>query len=279
MMTTDEICPPPERCIADFLRDIDLFAPNPDQGVRDLADWLRALRDDRESLGVLDAARRVGADVPRLLLAGGVYRGNRVWLDGPLANMRIGVPGGVAPEFRDINELLEQAEAVERALHRGSADAAEVRAMKSDLDRLDDYVRQQAGEPRPYLVPDGRGGWTQKQFVAHCGVVAMAEGEIGPAQGPLRSGRGAHGDHALDVLMILVMGHLLAVTHQTKPSFVVDLVLRGLRIGLAGPGGGAADAGEAMRLRLNRCRGEARQAHRERAQTIARMLRLRYEPA
>lgn len=280
MTETAELCPPPEKCIDNFLRDIERFWPQkPDREIREMAAWLRGLCDDPKALALLDRARRVGASVPCLLLAAAFYCWERSWLDGQLANVKLGLFDGAPARFHDIEQLLAQAEATGEALSRPSADAEELRRIKRMLDELESDVRAHAGKARTRWVRDSRGRWVKKKWIAIGAAVAVTTAEIGPAHAKLGSARGTPGNHALDVLLILVMGHLKAVSHEASPTFVVDLLLHGLKVGLPSPQGGAADPDEAIRQRIHRCHSDARAEHWARARIIARKLGLQFQAA
>ena len=275
MIRDDDLCPTPQQCIGEQLDWVAQCAPeNPDASIGAHVDWLNQMLADPAALAVLDRARRDGADLRRLLVAAATYLGWPTLTAGPFARVRI-APYTCTPDtVFDIDESLAKAEDVERSLGRPSADAAELRGIKALLNELDEDVRRHEGQPMSSLSPDGSGGWKETNFIATGAGVAIHTVEIGPTQPGLRKARGAPSDPAIDVLMILVLGHLRAVTGEFRARLAADLLVSGLGIGRCGPNGGAAEEVEAMRARAYRCRDESRAEHRERAQTLARALRL-----
>jgi hypothetical protein len=272
MPKPDDCCPPPRQCI-DWLLAIaeELPASRRDGQVRLFETWLRGVRDHDDGVQVLESARRVGADLPRLLLAAGIYLGIREWLDGPLANFRIGPVSLAGARVRDIDELLANAMEAEEALGRPSADAAEFRAIKNMLEPLEEEVRRHGGQVRTVLVPDGAGGWREQRMVLKGAAAVTTTGEMGPGPAALRRPRG---DAALDVLLVLVSGHLHAVTGERRALLAAGVLATGLKIGVADAGGGPADAVAAMRQRIYRCFEAKRNEVQERADFVARALSL-----
>jgi hypothetical protein len=275
MSTRNDPCPPAARCVDDLLDAVEqVAAPTHAQSAGEVTQWLLGLRDDPDRLGVLDNARRKGVDLPRLLVACAVYLGWRGWMDELLGALRIG-PLVITPDcVEDINDTLAKAEAVGRSLRRPSADAAEARWIKSVIDDLDDEVRGSKGKVRTSPVPDGHGGVTERKWIALGGGVAITTATLGPAHAGLKARTGAPGDPALDVLMLVVVGHIWMVTGEPRVLFAADLLVRGLGIGIGGPRGGPADPMNAMRARGHHGLGDGRQPHRERARFIARRIGL-----
>lgn len=277
MTYSDNLCPSPEWCIDNFLDVIDRYGSSaPESIVAAMRAWLRGLREDPAALEVLERARQAGADVPRLMFGAGYYLFDPSWLDGPLGKIRIDLPRNAVFANQDIGQALAQAETQERLLGMQTTAGDEFRRIKAMLNQLNEVVESEAGQPRRSLVPDGQGGLVEKTWIATGAGVAITTGEIGLAQGKLAKVRGTPGDHALYVMLILVVGHLEAISDKLKPSLVVDLLLRGLRVGVTG---GADDAEQAMRRRFYRCHDANRQEHWKRARIMAEILGLRFKPA
>lgn len=274
MSSSDELCPPPRRCIDEMLEDVARLA-SPATADAKVDAWLRRLQEDPDALGVLEAARRMRADLPRLLAAASVYVGGRGWLEDPLVTIALGTVR-FAPELaHDINRILAEAESIEDLLGRRSEDAEELRKIKTMIDAMDEDVREHEGEVRTTRVPDGKGGWIEKKWIAKGSFVAVGNTSATAtcAQAGLRAEEGAPSDPALDVLLILILGHLRAVTGQTRVAFAAELLLNGVKLG---DSGGAADPLAAMRARAYRGLRPSRAMHRERARRMAEMLRLAF---
>jgi hypothetical protein len=149
---------------------------------------------------------------------------------------------------------------------------AELRYMKDLLRPLDEEVRQHQGQVRTFYVRDGCGGLRQEKVILKSAAVAVAQATVSPGSAALTRPRG---DAALDVLLLVVMGHLRYVTGDHQLVRAAELVAQGLKIGVSGEMGGPAYAVEAMRQRAYRCRDQSSKTdHRERAGIVARTIAL-----
>jgi hypothetical protein len=272
-MPAVETCPPALRCVQDFIALIDgtpvVGNPEPRKVLRA---WLVTLAADPESLAVLNSARDRGANLYALLLGAVMLRFSPAWFDQSLIGLRFGPISLGQCRMQDIDTVLAGAESAEDALMGTTAGAAELRMIKALLDEMEAAARAEGGEPREAYVRGRDGKRRKRKIVIKGGFVAVTTVQANAAlvQGPLhRSGRGAHGDAALSVFLLLVYGHLRAVASETSTKLAVDVVATGFRLPeqtLGGP----SNPVEALRARVGRSLKQT--AHVKRARHLAGVL-------
>jgi hypothetical protein len=273
-MPTTVTSPPALRCIQDFiqlLEDTPLQGdPRPRQALRA---WLVDLGGDEVAQRVLNAARERGANLHALLIVAFMQHSTPDWLDGPLAALHLGPIRLAQGRLRDIDEVLACAKTAEDALGRSSADVAELSAIKELLTELEQNVQANAGKVRTSYARDSEGKIVERKWIAEGAVVAAGNTQVSltQLQPGLRRRRGAPGDPALDVLLVLVAGHLRATSGEYPLALAADVVGRGFKLP-RGDRGGPADRLKALRVRASRCVDKRR--HVDRARIIAGMLQV-----
>jgi hypothetical protein len=274
-MTTTTACPSAARCLDVLLHEGErapVECGPPGAAARaGVLEWLRSLRGDNTSLGVLDQARESGVVLPRVLIAAVWLQFDPTLFNGPLYVLSIPSLEGRRLVPMDIDETLRGVEKGEHAVKRRCDVGDELRGIRALLRYDQRSVRRKIGSKRRGRARDGKGRFRDVTYRVKGSFVAPLDATVAPLEPALGAGRGRRGDQELNVMTHLLIGHMRHIGREVRADFIAKLLVHGLKLGDPET---SANPAEAMRRRVHHAIEHPREDAVKRAQTLARILRL-----